>query len=244
VGVFVGFTPTTHTGNLGGRPAAHQICHNAFSGSHLCHAAEYLQADSAVTVPAAGAWVDPSSDGSGTVTGGSLSFGRYVNFACSNWTTAGTGFSAYSITASGGVGNTGDCNVSRALACCSTPTKTRFAGFTVGTTNGNMGGRPAMHAMCAAEYPGSHFCHAAEYLRAASPTTVPATGAWVDPSTVEGGSTVVGGVPRAGRYVNFACSNWTTAGTGFSAYSITAAGGVGNTGDCNVVRPLACCGGS
>lgn len=38
-----------------------------------------------------------------------------------------------------------------------------FAGFTQALSTGDAGGRDGMHAKCAAEFAGSHLCHASEY---------------------------------------------------------------------------------
>ena len=59
IGAFAGFTPTTYAGSLTsgaavGRLAAHALCAAAFSGSHLCHASEYLMASSPRAVPGTG----------------------------------------------------------------------------------------------------------------------------------------------------------------------------------------------
>jgi len=59
--VFAGFTSATTTGNAGGREAMHALCNAAFSGSHMCHAAEYNLATSATPVPSAGAWIAGSA---------------------------------------------------------------------------------------------------------------------------------------------------------------------------------------
>ena len=132
--------------------------------------------------------------------------------------------------------------MSRPLACCNTPTKTRFAGFTSTSTNGNVGSRPKMHAMCAAEFAGGHLCHSAEYIRANSPTLVPSNGAWIDPSTSNGTGTSNAGMPGSGRWLyGSSCNAWTDGSSSYSGYYITQSGTITNSGDCSVARRVACC---
>jgi hypothetical protein len=63
-----------------------------------------------------------------------------------------------------------------------------FAGFTSTAVNGAIGSREQMHAMCAAQFAGSHLCHTAEYQLANSSVPVPADGAWIDASAAYDGS--------------------------------------------------------
>src|SRR5262249_43978172 len=130
------------------------------------------------------------------------------------------------------------------LACCMTPVRTRFAGFTAALKNGNLGGRPAAHAACQAEFANSHLCHEAEYLRAAAPQSIPASGAWIDSSTVNGSTSVTGGAPQGGRYTVGVCFNWTSSLNTAGGYVLTQAGNVTSNNDCSVSHPLACCGGN
>jgi hypothetical protein len=245
LGSFAGFTPSTYTGSIsGGRPGAHATCAAAFPGSHLCHAAEYIQSNSATAVPASGGWVDPSTaDGSSTSNIGMPGSGRTVyGSTCNSWTDGTTGRSAYWVNAGGSIDSTGDCSASRSLACCNTPVKVHFAGFTSATTNGNGGGRPKMHGACASEFAGSHMCHASEYIRAASGTLVPMSGGWLDPSTANGTSTSNIGMPTSGRTVyGSTCNSWTDGTTGRSAYWVNTSGSIDSTGDCSATRSIACC---
>ncbi|HPH28281.1 MAG TPA: hypothetical protein PLA87_15645, partial [Pseudomonadota bacterium] len=148
LGTFAGFTTTTYTGSIGsGRHSAHAACSTAFAGSHLCHAAEYVQSNATTDIPATGAWLDPSTaDGTGTSNTGMPGSGRYlyVGSTCNSWSDATTSYSGTWVTSSGLVTNSGYCNTSRVLACCNTPVKVRFVGFTSATTNGGAGGRPKM----------------------------------------------------------------------------------------------------
>lgn len=119
LGSFAGFTATTHTGNLAGRPGAHAICNAAFAGSHLCHAAEYLQSNSGTTPPMSGAWIDNSTSGSGVNNSGTPGSGRYLAGSdCSYWTHGGAGSSGLWLNSQGVLTTTGDCSNSRVLACC------------------------------------------------------------------------------------------------------------------------------
>ncbi len=106
-----------------------------------------------------------------------------------------------------------------------------------------MTGRPAMHAACAAEFPGAHMCHVAEYLRAASGAPVPAIGAWVDPSMdIDTFYNVAGGSPAFTRYANGSnggsCKSWTGAA---ASGTIVVPSGSASDGSCLVARPIACC---
>ncbi|MFO0575214.1 MAG: hypothetical protein U1A78_14585 [Polyangia bacterium] len=243
VGAFAGFTPTTYTGaGIGGRPGAHALCNAAFAGSHLCHATEYLLANSGTTPPTSGAWIDPSTSGGSAVNNAGMpGGGRYIySYDCNDWTQA-TGAYGHWLTPSGDISTDKDCTVSRALACCNSPIKVRFAGFTRTAVNGNQGGRPKMHAACAAEFAGSHFCHATEYLRSASPATVPMSGAWIDPSTSGGSAVNNSGMPGGGRYIySYDCNDWTQA-TGAYGHWLTPAGDISTDKDCTASRVIACC---
>jgi hypothetical protein len=248
MGTFAGFTAATYTGEItfggGGRPGAHAICAAAFSGSHFCHATEYIQSASGTTVPMSGAWVDPSTiDGSSTVNSGPPGSGRYIyGQTCSSWTNGTNALTGWWISPSGYVGTSGNCSNSRALACCNTAPKVRLAGFTATATTGSLGGRPKVHALCASEFPGSHFCHATEYVRASSSKPVPTSGAWVDPSTVDGGSTVNSGPPASGRYIyGQTCDSWTNGTNALTGWWISPSGYIGTTGNCSNSRAVACC---
>jgi hypothetical protein len=245
LGSFAGFTSTTYTGGgPGGRAGAHAICSAAFSGSHLCHAAEYILASSATTVPAGGAWIDPSASAtSGGVFVGSPGSGRYANgYACDSWSNGTTGYAGTWVDVSGTMSTNGNCTTSRVLACCNTPTKVRFAGFTSATTSGAVGSRAKAHALCATAFAGSHLCHVSEYLRANSATTVPASGVWLDPSASETSGGVFVGLPSAGRYANgYACDSWSNGTTGYAGTWSSASGTMSTNGTCTTSRPLACC---
>jgi len=225
---FAGFTSATYDGNAGGRDAMHARCAAELANAHLCHASEYLLTTSATPIPASGAWIDSSMmpyalsfEGQFTLES-SHGFGRWTQSTCQNWTSASaTSFAATFIAANGRVqsvsSNTAPtppgCNTQRALACCNGAAKVRFAGFTTLVVDGagTGGGRPGMHGACAAQFAGSHMCHVAEYLRAASSQSVPTTGAWLDPSGNERGEVTTGGSPRLGRWTStFSCNSWTS----------------------------------
>ena len=271
VAAFAGFTATLSTGNGGGRDGMHARCAAEFAGAHLCHISEYQLTNSATTVPASGAWIDPSiipyalSSDSDLTFESAPGFGREdFSYTCASWTssaTSGTWSSSF-LRPDGSVQATSSntspappgCDVPRALACCNGAPKVQFAGFTAihpdGAGVGN--GRPGMHAACAAEFSGSHMCHIAEYLRTGSGTPVPAIGAWIDPSVNEHNDLVTGGSPRFGRMTaRSSCNGWTTntaAGTWSSTHlDVDGAAHLqsSNTSPqqvgCTAHRAIACC---
>src|SRR5262249_47268855 len=151
-------------------------------------------------VPAGGAWIDMSSDLTGSVYTAATSpfFGRYAGSGCLNWTTANGTYAAYTVTPDGGTAQA-TCNTSHVLACCNTAPLTVFAGVTIPTAP--MTGSIALHALCNANYPGSHLCHASEYSRASSSAPIPASGAWLDMSSdIEGSALSSASSPLFGRY--------------------------------------------
>ncbi len=260
--VFAGFSPTLVTGALGSREKMHAQCAAAFTGSHLCHESEYLLANSATTPPAAGAWIDisgtvGSEGGEDVVLGvGSTDAGRFVGQLdqgnCDNWTvTAADGGPTFGELITPAGRNQAVCTATHALACCSTPYVEKFRGFTTVLATGAPGSRAQMHARCGTQFPGSHLCHAAEYYRTQSGTSVPATGAWIDPSGfVQANASVQVTTEvapaRSGRYGDALdqgnCDNWTvTAADGGPTFGDT----VTTTGVteivCTTALPLACC---
>ena len=253
--VFAGFTSTPIDGAIGGRERMHAQCNAAFAGSHLCHVVEYQLANSATPVPAAGAWIDSS----GTADGGfaeaeindevaSPTSGRYIGrhpYAnCNSWTSIA---SASGLGLEAGGAFLQDCAELHVLACCSTPYRERFRGFTTAAITGNAGGRALMHARCGAEFAGAHLCHAAEYGRAASTVSPPLAGAWIDPS---GFATPSGGkvetrvaAPGLGRWTGRSgydnCENWTTSAGASAGFTVKP--GLVTSSSCATARPLACC---
>ena len=245
LGTFAGFTPSTYTGAImGGRPGAHARCAAAFAGSHMCHAAEYIQSNSATTPPTEGAWLDPSTaGGNDTANSGMPGSGRYLyGYTCNAWSNNSTSYSGTWVSPTGTITSSGYCDASRAIACCNTPAKTRFAGFTTMLLNGNAGGRTKMHAICASAFPTSHMCHASEYIRASSATSVPTAGAWLDPSTASGNDTGNSGVPGSGRYLyGYTCNAWSNATTSYSGTWVSPTGTVTSSAYCDTSRAVACC---
>lgn len=249
---FVGFTNATTQGNSGGYNVMHSLCQAEFPGSHFCHASEYVLSNVLATAPAAGAWIDSSATISATFTiEGAPGAGRNAGGSdnCYGWTsnTASTSYYAgFRVTPAGFVAGSSWCNQARSLACCSGTPKVSFAGVTAWTTDGAPGSRAVLHSHCAAEFPGSHFCHAAEYVRSNSAAPIPASGAWIDHSVTPTGASTLAGVPSAGRGSNGSddCYGWTsnTASTSYYAgYRVTPAGFVSGSSWCNQQRPLACC---
>lgn len=253
IGAFSGFTTATYSGSLAsggavGRLAAHALCAAEFGGSHLCHASEYLMASSPVPIPSTGAWLDISGNLEGNlVSASSPHFGRATSpgYSCNDWTNNSTTAYGTTATAAGGINGGGNaCDKARPLACCSSPTKARFAGFTPATTTGKVGGRAAMHAMCATAFSGSHLCHAAEYVRSNPAAAGPVDGAWLDISADLKGNLVSWGLPAAGRAPSpgYSCNDWTNDATTAYGSIATTAGGINGGGkSCDKARPLACC---
>ncbi|MDP2274069.1 MAG: hypothetical protein Q8N23_35945 [Archangium sp.] len=242
--VVVGITPLTYSGNLGGRPGAHALCSAAYAGSHLCSSLEYVNAPNSVTIPAGGAWVD------GTLPGPNERFDRTQNYTCSMWTSnlTNSGTEGTLVLPQGSVStsyvssvNSG-CQTPRPLVCCTAPTRNTVRGLTPTASTGNLGGRPAANALCAAAFPRSHFCSSLEYVNSPSYIAAPAGGAWVD-------GTMPGTGSRVDRTENYTCSLWTSALTnsGTEGTLVLPSGALGtsyissvNSG-CQTARPLYCC---
>ena len=121
-----------------------------------------------------------------------------------------------------------------------------FAGFTAATyLGGELNGRPALNAQCAAEYTGGHFCHIAEYLLSNSMASIPAAGAWMDQSIGADGSATCGGGPSLGRYLSSSdCDDWTTSSASWSGNHLEGATAKYRSNACNTSRHLACCNGA
>jgi hypothetical protein len=259
---FAGFTSTTYTGVAGGREVMHARCAAAFTGSHLCHVAEYHLANTATIPPASGAWLDMSGGIDGfnanvTVSNelGSVNLGRWTSQSysgnCNNWTAAIDGStSTFGETINPTTHTTVLCTTSHALACCSTPYVEGFRGFTTATVSGvHSGGRAEMHQLCGAQFAGSHMCHIAEYQRATPTVSPPASGAWLDMSGYlrsSGSVTNEIATLHAGRWASKSysgnCDNWTAAIDGSTSTfgeTITATGHT--TQLCTGTRPIACC---
>jgi hypothetical protein len=247
----------TRNGAAGGREGMHHACDVEFPGSHMCHYAEYQLAASGIAIPANGAWIDFScieQKEGGTVESGNLGCGSYSGSSdsgrstsppssgnCMSWTSATAGHTGIMLHPNLSI--SGACTELRSVACCSTPYRERFRGFTTAMTNGNTSGRAGMHARCAAEFSGSHLCHVAEYQRAHSTTSPPASGAWIDSSSYNSGSDNRGAMPRSGRSTSpdGGCNSWTLDISNRTARVITPLNDTSAT--CDTQHPLACCGG-
>ncbi len=249
---FAGFTTATTQGNAGGYRAMHALCKAEFPGSHFCHASEFIMSNATSSPPGGGAWIDSSV----TMTGGNVisavaGAGRNANGGdnCYGWTSNTSSQSyyyGYHVEPAGYVKSGNGCADYRPLSCCSGPSRVAFAGVTTWTTDGNPGGRGAMHSHCAAEFPGSHFCHAAEYVRANSTATIPSSGAWIDHSVDSTNGGTLLGIPSATRGANGGddCYGWTSATNSTSyyyAYRVVPAGYVASGSGCNLQKPIACC---
>jgi hypothetical protein len=193
--VFAGFTTSTVRGDVGSREAMNAACAAEFSGSHLCHSAEYALANPASPPPVGGAWVDATGFQSGNADTyirndlAARSSGRYTAASndtnCTNWTALsytsfGTVYDGKGVTITPSGASYQLCKDPRPLACCKSPMREKFRGFTQATVTGDVGGRERMHFLCGSEMPGSHLCHHAEYVRAAPRVAPPVARAWVD----------------------------------------------------------------
>jgi hypothetical protein len=245
VPTFAGYTSSSYSGKVtGGRAGMHALCAAAYTGSHLCHAAEYIQSASAQQPPSSGAWLDPSTlSGATPANNGSVKAGRYLGgYTCSSWNNTGGSDYGTTVTSTGTIDVFGSCSTARQLACCNSQSKARFSGFTSTTTTGGAGGRWKMHAMCSTAFAGAHMCHASEYLRASSSVTVPGDGAWIDPSTITGSTPAQSGVTDSARYLGgYTCSSWNNTGGSDYGTIVNDVGTVDVFGDCSKARPVACC---
>ncbi len=258
--VFAGFSSTPISGAVGGREMMHATCAAAFTGSHLCHVSEYGLANSATVPPSGGAWIDDSA-GIGLYQGNttavldlaSVDLGRYTGsdngINCNNWT-ASTGTSGFTLDGTGSVASS-SCTATHVLACCATPFLEKFRGYTTATMTGAPGARAKMHALCGAQFAGSHLCHTAEYYRTQTATAPPSTGAWIDGS---GYARNAGETERVtdvaslhmGRYTSkdddANCDNWsstTSLGQPTQGEIVTTAGP--GSAPCTSTHALACC---
>jgi hypothetical protein len=239
---FAGFTSTAYGGSVGasGRIAAHAACAAQFAGAHLCHVSEYLLADVLAAPPAAGAWVDSSTALDGTETSTSSPwFGRNTIDTCRNWTDATNAVFGTAINAYGSVTSYSCSSGTRPLACCNGAPRVVFAGITAPQSPTN--GRIAMHLACATAHPGSHMCHASEFLRAASHAAIPASGAWLDESADAYGQRTDGSSPVFGRsHDGYTCTNWRAFDAAQLGVVASASGGI-TVVTCGASRPIACC---
>lgn len=224
--VFAGFTVATFTGDLGGFPGANAKCRVDFPSSFLCSYGDYNRAEPGLGAPASSAWVDSERD----------SFGRRAASPCNNglgaWTFSGGVDTADVVTTTGAVSNS-ICSAAKPLACCQTPLKRIFRGFSSAVFTGDLGGFPGANAKCRAEFPGSYFCSYGDYHRAEPSLGAPASSAWVDSERDSFGR-------RAASPCNNGLGAWTFAGVVDTADIVTATGAVSNS-TCNVSRPIACC---
>jgi hypothetical protein len=203
-------------------------------------------------VPASGAWLDAgafsgSSSYTPTLGVSAPNVGRYTandsSYNCQQWTINNT-YTGTVILPTGPT--TGTCSTARPLACCNTPYRETFKGFSTLTTQGNAGGREPMHAICADQFAGSHMCTTSEYYRTGNATPVPASGAWLDAGAFSGSSsytpTLGISASNVGRYTandsSYNCQQWTINNT----YTGTVIFSTGpTTGTCSTARPVACC---
>ena len=111
----------------------------------------------------------------------------------------------------------------------------RFAGFTVATYTGNLGGIPGANQKCRAEFPGSFICTSAEYYRAEPDSYPTGNGAWIDYDR-----SALGTRNSSACYASNTGS-WTEGTNANSAAFVNTSGYVYNGSTCNVPHSLACC---
>ena len=118
-----------------------------------------------------------------------------------------------------------------------------FAGFTSAVFTGNIGGRPAAHAACAAEFPGGHLCHASEYIVSTPAGAIPASGAWIDASVTWDDTLTFQGATIFGRNTGYSCVSFTVDLSNYSGTYVQPNGSVtsGSTNVCSTPRRIACC---
>jgi hypothetical protein len=110
-----------------------------------------------------------------------------------------------------------------------------FAGFTSATTTGNTGGLIAAHAMCSAQFAGSHLCTDYEFVASTPAVPLAASGAWVDPSD-----------SNNDRLAPGTCNGWSYGGSTFEGAFYVAlptgyVSGSPTSFSCASTLPLACC---
>ncbi len=231
---FAGFTPAAYTGNLGGYAGANQKCDAAFPGSYFCSSDEFYRADSALSPPADGAWVDYSRNANGTRSGNAcylsgLQAGSWMQGASSDY--------GPFVNAAGYVYNGSNCDQVKPVACCRSAVQVVLRGFTAASFTGNLGGYVGANQKCQVDYPGSFFCTATDYYRSNANASPPPTGAWLDYGRAENGQRSGNACYKSGTQAG----PWME-GTG-SDYGpfVNASGYVYNGSNCDQLKPLACC---
>ncbi|PZR07315.1 MAG: hypothetical protein DI536_28100 [Archangium gephyra] len=115
------------------------------------------------------------------------------------------------------------------------PDRVTFAGYTVATFNGNLGGNVGANARCNAEYPGAVFCTRSDFAKTEPADYPPAmSGAWVDNARDSNG------FRSGGECYQSANGGWTHNGTGDTGTWVQP-NGLESNSSCNAQKPLACC---
>jgi hypothetical protein len=243
---FVGFTSALSDGAMGGPIGANAKCAAEYPGAHLCTYREYTWAGSSLTPGTAGFWLD----GSFSSTSSSPNYyprDRDSSYTCDNWRSNNgpTEYMRYydAQGVSSGFGYN-ICNVPRQLACCRSPHRGWFRGYTSVKYDGAMGGPIGANAKCAAEYPGAHLCTYREFTWAGVGTAPGLDGFWLDGS-FSSTSSSPNYYPRD-RDSSYTCDNWRSNNGPTQYMRYYDAQGVSSGfgyNICNVARQLACCGG-
>jgi hypothetical protein len=220
-------------------------------------------------VPAAGAWIDMTGFQSGQANTyqrtdlATPAAGRYTDPStsanCQEWTTQsysslGTPYDTTGVAVTAAGPTYPKCKEARPLACCASPMREKLRGYTTGTT-GAVGGREMMNYLCGSQFPGSHFCHYAEYQRTGTTQSPPAGGAWVDMSGFQSGQAntyqrtdLASAI--AGRYTDSStsanCQNWTalsysSLGTPYDTTGVVVTPAGAAYPKCKELHAAACC---
>lgn len=114
-----------------------------------------------------------------------------------------------------------------------------FAGYTVATFTGDLGGPIGSNAKCAAEFPGSHLCSDREFKWAGVGVIPGAAGFWIGRTVFPTGSTPS---PQPRDVIGATCDNWRSAATDINANFHDVMGiDTSVYGGCATQRQLACC---
>lgn len=225
--IFVGFTSTSYTGDLGGFVGANAKCRMQYAGASLCTESEFARGEPDFGAPAGGAWIDFDRD---------LATGARSTTPCNNgngpWTHSGNSDSAGFLSPTSYTTST-TCTASKPLTCCVRETRRVFRGFTAASYGGDLGGFSGANAKCRVDYPGSFLCTVSDYSQSDTTSVPSANGAWIDFDRDDQGG-------RSTTPCNNGNGAWTHAGNSDSAgvLSIT---GYTTSMTCTGVRPLACC---
>ena len=231
---FAGYTSATFTGNLGTFHGANAKCRAEFPGSSFCTVTDYSQGEPSALPPASGAWIDEQRNSSNLR---SIYACAPTSGATAAWTDGSATRLGNMAAATGFITGVGNCNIVRPLACCYLPPRTVFRGYTSATFNGNLGSFHGANAKCRAEFPGASFCTVTDYSQGEPGALPPASGAWIDEQRNSSNlRSIYACAPTSG-----ATSAWTDGSAARLGNMAAVTGFITGVGNCDVLRPLACC---